>query len=187
MQGTHSKWSRSTGAEKKNGRCAHFLFVVMAGMVDLTRLIEQAVVGLGYELVDFETSPRARLLRVFIDRPVGTAAGGSSVTVEDCATVSNHLTRLLQVENVDYDRLEVSSPGLDRVLKKPADFVRFTGLEAQIKLRVAVASGVSGAPQRNFSGTILGVSGDCLRLAVEGSEHCFAFENIEKARLVPKF
>lgn len=158
-------------------------------MVDLTRLIELAVVGLGYELVDFETSPRARLLRVFIDRPAGTGVGGgSSVTVEDCATVSNHLTHLLQVENVDYDRLEVSSPGLDRAMKKPADFVRFAGQEVQIKLRVAAATGAAGAPlQRNFSGTILGISGDCLRLAVDGEERCFAFENIEKARLVPKF
>ncbi|MFN4149180.1 MAG: ribosome maturation factor RimP [Rhodocyclaceae bacterium] len=158
-------------------------------MVDLARLIEQAVVGLGYEFVDFETSPRARLLRVFIDRPVDDAGSPrSGVTVEDCATVSNHLTRLFQVENVDYDRLEVSSPGLDRPLKKPADFVRFTGQEVQIKLRVAAAAedSAAGPLQRNFSGTILGFSEDQLRLAVEGGERRFAFENIEKARLVPK-
>ncbi|MFN3883388.1 MAG: ribosome maturation factor RimP [Rhodocyclaceae bacterium] len=160
-------------------------------MVDLARLIEQAVVGLGYEFVDFETSPRARLLRVFIDRPLDDASGPrSGVTVEDCATVSNHLTRLFQVENVDYDRLEVSSPGLDRSLKKPADFARFAGQEVQIKLRVAAAAengnGAAGPLQRNFSGTILGCSEDRLRLAVEGGERSFAFENIEKARLVPK-
>lgn len=159
-------------------------------MADLAGLIEQAVVGLGYELVDFETSPRARLLRVFIDRPVNDASGPKSgVTVEDCATVSNHLTRLFQVENVDYDRLEVSSPGLDRPLKKPADFARFTGHEVQVKLRVAAAgqAGTSGPLQRNFSGTILGCSEDQLRLAIAGGERSFAFENIEKARLVPKF
>ncbi|NWG30989.1 MAG: ribosome maturation factor RimP [Rhodocyclaceae bacterium] len=159
-------------------------------MADLAGLIEQAVVGLGYELVDFETSPRARLLRVFIDRPVNDAGGPrSGVTVEDCAAVSNHLTRLFEVENVDYDRLEVSSPGLDRPLKKPADFVRFTGQEVQIKLRVAAAGekGAAGPLQRNFSGTILGCSEDQLRLAVEGGERAFALENIEKARLVPKF
>ncbi|MFN6961517.1 MAG: ribosome maturation factor RimP [Rhodocyclaceae bacterium] len=162
-------------------------------MADLVGLIEQAVVGLGYELVDFETSPRARLLRVFIDRPVNNDAGSprSGVTVEDCATVSNHLTRLFQVENVDYDRLEVSSPGLDRPLKKPADFARFVGQEVQIKLRIAAAAengnGAAGSLQRNFSGTILGCSEDRLRLAVEGGERVFALENIEKARLVAKF
>jgi ribosome maturation factor RimP len=57
------------------------------------------------------------------------------VTVEDCARVSNHLTHLFTVENVDYDRLEVSSPGLDRPLKKLADFARFAGEEAQLTCR----------------------------------------------------
>ena len=159
-------------------------------MADLARLIEQAVVGLGYELVDFETSPRARLLRVYIDRPGGpTPSAGSRVTVDDCAAVSDHLTRLFEVENVDYDRLEVSSPGLDRALKKPADFARFAGQDVQIKLRIAAAgaAGATGALQRNFSGTILGVGEDGLHLAVGGEERTFAFENIEKARLVPKF
>ncbi|WP_126445569.1 ribosome maturation factor RimP [Sulfuricystis multivorans] len=159
-------------------------------MADLAGLVEQAVVGLGYELVDFETSPRARLLRVFIDRPAGDPGSPmSGVTVDDCATVSNHLTRLFEVENVDYDRLEVSSPGLDRLLKKPADFARFVGQEVQVKLRVAAAgaAGAAGPLQRNFSGTILGVGQHGLRLAVAGGEREFAFDNIEKARLVPKF
>ncbi|MFZ5508705.1 MAG: ribosome maturation factor RimP [Pseudomonadota bacterium] len=142
--------------------------------MELERLIEQAVVGLGYELVDFETSPRGRLLRVFIDRPRG-------VSVDDCATVSNHLTRLFAVENIDYDRLEVSSPGLDRPLKKPADFERFTGQEAQIRLRIAVNG------QRNFKGVLAGVTGGKLRLEVAGTAHVFDLAQVEKARLVPKF
>jgi|YNPNPStandDraft_1061719.scaffolds.fasta_scaffold30010_3 ribosome maturation factor RimP len=165
-------------------------YLWQGSMTDLARLIEQAVVGLGYELVDFETSPRARLLRVYIDRPGGaTLSAGSSVTVDDCAAVSNHLTRLFEVENVDYDRLEVSSPGLDRALKKPADFARFTGQDVQIKLRIALpgAPGATGALQRNFSGTILGVGEGAVRLLVDGAERAFPFENIEKARLVPKF
>lgn len=155
-------------------------------MADLAGLIEQAVTGLGYELVDFETSPRARLLRVFIDRlpqPAGagaaTEAGG--VTVEDCAAVSHQLTRLFTVENIDYDRLEVSSPGMDRPLKKPADFERFVGHEVQMKLRIPEGT------QRNFSGVILGLVEGRLRLQSDAVEREFALENIEKARLVPKF
>ena len=83
---------------------------------------------MGFELVDWELSPRAGLVRVFIDKPEG-------VDVEDCARVSNHLTHLFTVENIDYDRLEVSSPGLDRPLKKLADYARFAGEEAQLTLR----------------------------------------------------
>lgn len=142
--------------------------------MELESVIERAVSGLGYELVDFESSPRGRLLRVFIDRPQG-------VSVDDCATVSNHLTRLFNVENVDYDRLEVSSPGLDRPLKKEADFQRFTGQEAQIRLRLAVAG------QRNFTGVLRGVEEGKLSLQVGEVIQTFELAQIEKARLVPKF
>ena len=153
-------------------------------MADLAGLIEQAVVGLGYELVDFETSPRARLLRVFIDRPQADAADAgeqrNGITVEDCAAVSNHLTRLFLVENIDYDRLEVSSPGMDRPLKKLEDYKRFAGQEVQLKLRIP--EGV----QRNFSGSIQECAEGRVRIATTEGEREFAFENIEKARLVPK-
>lgn len=152
-------------------------------MADLAGLIEQAVVGMGYELVDFETSPRARLLRVFIDRPEAAAAAAvkSGVTVDDCVAVSNQLSRLFVVENIDYDRLEVSSPGMDRPLKKLADYARFAGQEVQLKLRMP--EGI----QRNFSGTIVGCSDDRVRIKTGDTEREFAFDNIEKARLVPKF
>ena len=156
--------------------------------MQIQALIEQAVTGLGYELVDFETSPRARLLRVFIDRPVGyvapvidgeSAQGG--ITVEDCAAVSHHLTRLFTVENVDYDRLEVSSPGMDRPLKKLTELDRFAGQDVQLKLRIPVGN------QRNFNGVLGGVRDGQVVLASEGVEHVFPFDNVEKARLVPKF
>lgn len=159
-------------------------------MADLAGIIEQAVVGLGYELVDFETSPRARLLRVFIDRPVTDAAATrSGVTVEDCAAVSNQLTRLFTVENIDYDRLEVSSPGMDRPLKKPEDFVRFAGQDVQLKLRIPEIcnKGASSTQQRNFSGTILACAEGRVRIGTTEGEREFAFDNIDKARLVPKF
>lgn len=142
--------------------------------MELLKVVEQAVAGLGYELVDFETSPRARLLRVFIDAPNGVA-------IEDCTRVSNHLTRLFAVENIDYDRLEVSSPGLDRPLKKEADFVRFAGQEAQVRLRLAVNG------QRNFTGVLSGAEGGRLKLVCDGATHEFELDQVDKARLVPHY
>lgn len=160
-------------------------------MANLQALIEQAVTGLGYELVDFETSPRARLLRVFIDRLPAVAVAEndgattdavvSGITVEDCAAVSHQLTRVFTVENIDYDRLEISSPGMDRPLKKSDDYVRFVGHELQMKLRIPEGT------QRNFSGVILGLAEDRVRVKVGEAEREFALTNIEKARLVPKF
>ena len=145
--------------------------------MQVAELIEQAVSGLGYELVDFETSPRGRLFRVFVDVP----AHDRGVTIEDCTAVSNHLSRLFLVENVDYDRLEVSSPGVDRPLKKPADFLRFAGQEVSLRLRLPVNN------QRNFVGTLMGLDGEKLRLQVEGVQMSFELSQLEKARLVPKF
>lgn len=95
-----------------------------------TQAIETAVTGLGLELVEVEHLPRG-LLRVTIDH-----ADGSAVTVEDCERVTRQLQYVLEVEAVDYGRLEVSSPGLDRPLRKPEDFARFAGLEIDIVLRV---------------------------------------------------
>ncbi|AOF81901.1 hypothetical protein BSY238_3570 [Methyloversatilis sp. RAC08] len=142
--------------------------------MNVAELIEQAVSGLGYELVDVETSPRGRLLRIFIDAEQG-------ITVDDCVAVSNHLTRLFTVENVDYDRLEVSSPGLDRPLKKAADFIRFTGQEAQLRLRIPLNN------QRSFSGRLAGVSDGRLTMEIKGVAHEFELSQIERARLVPDF
>lgn len=153
--------------------------------MQLLDLIETTVAGLGYELVEFETSPRARLLRVFIDRPESAQTDKSGISVQDCAAVSNQLSRVFMVENVDYDRLEVSSPGLDRPLVKPADYRRFAGQEVQLKLRVPLGN------QRNFSGVLEGLQEEggvemvCLR--VNETLQQFALENIDRARLVPKF
>jgi ribosome maturation factor RimP len=141
--------------------------------MDLHDLLESTVAGLGYELVDVERSPHGRLIRVFIDKPDG-------VTVDDCVAVSNHLSRLLAVENVDYGRLEISSPGLDRPLKKTSDFIRFAGESAKLKLRVALQG------QRNFVGVLRGVQGGVLKLEVDGKVLDLELDNLEKARLVPK-
>lgn len=141
--------------------------------MDLHDLLESTVIGLGYELVDVERSPHGRLLRVFIDKPGG-------VSVDDCVAVSNHLSRLLAVENIDYGRLEISSPGLDRPLKKTSDFIRFAGESARLKLRVALQG------QRNFAGILRGVDDGVVKLEVDGKMLDLELDNLERARLVPK-
>jgi ribosome maturation factor RimP len=145
--------------------------------MDFTELIEKTVAGLGFELVDVERSPRGRVLRIFIDKP--DKAGG--VDVEDCAAVSHQLSRVLSVENVDYDRLEISSPGLDRVLKKPADFARFAGSRIDLRLRLAVDG------RRNFNGVLHGLRDGKVCLTVDTGEIEVDFDGIDKARLVPEF
>ena len=140
--------------------------------MDLTALLEKTVGGLGYELVDLELANGGRLMRLFIDK-----AGG--VNVEDCAVVSNHLTRLLVVESVDYDRLEVSSPGLDRPLKRPQDFARFVGERAQVKVRLPLNG------RRRFVGKLQNVGEVGIELEVDGELVSIGFSDIDKARLVP--
>jgi len=135
-------------------------------------LLEKTVGGLGYELVDLELANGGRLVRLFIDK-----AGG--VNVEDCAVVSNHLTRLLVVESVDYDRLEVSSPGLDRPLKRPQDFARFVGERAQVKVRLPLNG------RRRFVGKLQNVGEVGIELDVDGELVSIGFSDIDKARLVP--
>jgi ribosome maturation factor RimP len=97
--------------------------------VQLFDLIATTVGGLGYELVDIERAERG-ILRVYIDFPAAAADEKGPISVEDCATVSHQLSHVFTVENVDYERLEVSSPGLDRPVRTLADFERFAGTNA---------------------------------------------------------
>ena len=141
--------------------------------MDVARLVETTVVGLGYELVDFELSGRG-LMRVLLDKPAG-------ISVEDCERVSRQLTRLFAVENVDFGRLEISSPGLDRPIKKEADFIRFRGAKAQLKLRMPQEG------RKNFVGLLGEIHDGVLQLDVEGKQVLIALSNLDKARLVPEF
>ena len=141
--------------------------------MDVARLVETTVAGLGYELVDLEMPGRG-LMRVLLDKPEG-------ITVEDCERVSHQLTRLFTVENVDFGRLEVSSPGLDRPIKKEADFVRFRGEKAQLKLRMPLEG------RKNFIGILGDVQGGVLQLDVDGKQVLIELSNLDKARLVPAF
>ncbi len=149
--------------------------------MDLSVLLETTLAGLGYELVDIERSGKGKLLRVFIDKPAGAGGGDKpgGINVDDCAAVSHHLSRVLPVEGVDYDRLEISSPGLDRPLKKERDFVRFAGQKARVKLRVPVDG------QRNFVGVLRESGAGKVQIEVEGRLLSVELSNLDKARLVP--
>lgn len=163
-----------------DGPRAHFLFA-KRNLSSLERIVEESLAGLGYELVHLERGPRG-LLRVFMDRPGGIDAGNAEgrVTLEDCERASNQLSRVLTVEGIPYERLEISSPGLDRVLKKPADFRRFAGQEATVSLRAPVNG------RRRFVGILRGADDQQLSLEVEGTLHDFRLDEVERARLVPK-
>ncbi len=139
----------------------------------MTKLVGTTLTGLGYELVDVESAGRG-LMRILMDKPAG-------ITVEDCEIVSNQLTRLFLVEGVSFDRLEVSSPGLDRPLKKEADFVRFSGQKAQIKLRMPLSG------RKNFVGILGAIENGILQFDVDGKQVAIELSNIDKARLVPVF
>ncbi|MYN01519.1 ribosome maturation factor RimP [Pseudoduganella sp. DS3] len=154
--------------------------------MQLPELIEKTVAGLGYDLVDFERAERG-LLRVYIDFTAEEADEKGPITVEDCATVSHQLSHVLTVENVPYERLEISSPGLDRPLRKFSDFVRFAGCEAIVKLRMAIPG---TANRKSYEGVLTVPEGDQLGIEFEGKEGPavlnFTLADIDKARLVPQ-
>src|SRR5690606_35739326 len=114
-------------------------------MADILTVAQQALLGFDVELVDVERAPLG-LLRVVIDRPEG-------VRIEDCEQVSRQLSHVFEVENIDYKRLEVSSPGVDRPLRRLADYVRFAGQRIELRLHEPVES------RKTFTG-ILRASAD---------------------------
>lgn len=149
-------------------------------------LITKTVAGLGYELVDVERGERG-ILRVYIDFPADVADEKGPITVEDCATVSHQLSHVLTVENVDYERLEISSPGLDRPVRTLADFARFAGHECTVKLRVATPG---AGNRKTYTGILRGVEGETVGLEFDGKDGPavleFTLAELDKARLVPK-
>ena len=140
---------------------------------DIENFIEKMVKQLGYELVDLEIINHGQLLRVFIDKP-------NPVNIDDCVLVSNQLNHALSVEEeFNYDRLEVSSPGVDRVLKKLEDFDRFNGEKVTIKTISAIVD------RKNFSGILRGIRGNNILLEFEESIVEIDHDNLDRARLDP--
>ncbi|MDH4022712.1 MAG: ribosome maturation factor RimP [Gammaproteobacteria bacterium] len=163
---------------------------------EMVALLEPAVEALGYELVDLELnfSGRRGVLRLFIDhsgaadRPAGpgtdtAATPAAGIRVEDCEAVSRQVSAVLDVEDPirrDYD-LEVSSPGLDRKLVKPAHFDRFAGQAVQGRLRKTVDG------RRRFKGTLVGRNGMTVTIRVDETDLTVPLEDLEVIRLVPEY
>jgi ribosome maturation factor RimP len=147
----------------------------------LTALVDPVVGGQGYELVDLEWKNESGwVLRVFIDRQGG-------VSLDDCAKVSHQLSAVLDVADAigPAYSLEVSSPGLDRPLKKEADFARFVGKNAKIRTREPIADGAAG--RRNFAGKLLEVHDGVVRIDVGDRAFDVPVAAVEKAHLVYDF
>ena len=146
--------------------------------------LASTVEGLGYEVVDVERLPRG-LVRVSIDRVPGrTYPTGESefVTVDDCETVTRQLQYVLEVENFSYERLEVSSPGLDRPLRKPADWQRFVGSEVEVTFKMPFQG------RKKFKGVLVQAEPAPRLIVTEGKTEQaldFQLEEVREARLVP--
>lgn len=143
----------------------------------MVKLLEPAIERLGYELVDIELKLGGRdgMLRVYLDKADG-------VDIEDCETVSHQVSAILDVEDPlsGHYTLEVSSPGLDRTLTKPAHFERFMGEDVRVKLRFPLEG------RRNFKGALKSADEKQIEIEVDGQSHSLPLTTIESARLVPQ-
>lgn len=174
-------------------------------------LIEQTVTAMGYEVVDIEFAAGG-IVRVFIDFPwAGTGADAGSppveksIALEDCERVSHQLGHTLLVEEMDYERLEVSSPGIDRPLKTESHFRRFAGEEVMVELRALFEgrkrfTGVLTIEADNRFGLELTAQPAASRRAQKrsaarkadnndvwaGRKLVFSLDEVDRARLVPK-
>jgi len=147
---------------------------------ELARLLEPTVEQLGYELADLElrVAGREGVIRVFIDKPEGS---GESVGLADCETVSRQVSAVLDVEDPlpGHYVLEVSSPGLDRKLTKPAHFRRYVGDDIRVQLRVPLEG------RRKFRGRLTAASEETIEVDVDGQSYELPIATIDTARLVP--
>jgi ribosome maturation factor RimP len=149
-------------------------------MADLWQVVDTATRDLGFELIDLERTPGG-VLRVFMD----TLDHARVVSIDDCELVSRQLVHQLPVEGFDFQRLEVSSPGMDRPLTRREHYLRFA--ESPVKLRLKAP--LEG--RRNFEGVLHVGDDGVLFLAYEGKggqmmQLQFDVEEVERARLVPQ-
>jgi len=146
----------------------------------LLQLLEPPIEGLGFEVVDIEFARQGRggVVRIFIDLP---QCAGRNVTVEDCASVSHEVSRVLETDDPikGHYALEVSSPGFDRILRKPAHFERFVGQRVAVEMRVPQQG------RRRFVGLLKQVAGKAVEVETDGVRFILPLERISRARLKP--
>ena len=156
----------------------------------LARRFSEVLADLGLEClgVEFTPSQGQSTLRVYLDLPEADGAERREVGIEDCEKATHQLLHVFTVEDVVYERLEVSSPGLDRPLKKFSDFVRFVDCEAVVKLRVPLP-GTSN--RKTYEGVLRAPEGEELVLEFEANDGSaavlnFTLADVDKAHLVPQ-
>lgn len=155
--------------------------------VEIAALLTPTIESLGVELlgVEYLSSPGSATLRLYIDVPASRAQGPDgeplSVTIEECEAVSREVSAQLDVEDPisSHYTLEVSSPGLDRPMFTLGHYQRFVGETAKVTLRLPQDG------RRRLQGVIERVEGATIIFLVDGAQFPVAFENIDKARLVP--
>lgn len=153
----------------------------------IEQLIQPILDDLGFELVDieFQREQRGWTLRVYLDKEAG-------ITLDDCTEASREISTLLDVEDVIESayQLEVSSPGIERPLKKLADFDRFAGSPVKIKTARPLDPDQSGKVRRTFRGVLQQVAGSRVVVMPQGQQQApyeIDFELIEKANLLYEF
>jgi ribosome maturation factor RimP len=150
---------------------------------DLWTLAEPYVRDAGFDLIEvqFGREQRGAVLRLFIDRPPNPTVNPTVIGVDDCERVSRDVSAALDVADAISSayQLEVSSPGLDRPLRRERDFARFVGESARVRLEV----GVEG--RRNFSGTIRGAKDGRVEIASDGRSYELPIDDIVRANLIP--
>ena len=181
LSGNHGNGKASS---KASSGAQRELAVAAGPRLGWREAIAATVTGLGFELVDVERAQRG-LLRVFIDRIPGRSYSlpGEFITVDDCEQVTRQLQYALEVEGLDYARLEVSSPGLDRPLHTEADFQRFAGQAVQVTLKAPFQG------RKKWEGVLTHAEGQAWSLVFkEGKTEQvfgFKFDEVREARLVP--
>ena len=163
----------------------------------LMRLLEPPIEALGFELIELEFARAGRggTLSIYIDRPGARADGDDwtpgdedrvpsqgGISVDDCAAVSHAISQILDAEDPikGHYTLEVSSPGLDRVLRKRAHFERFVGKRVAVELKLPIEG------RRRFAGTLKSVLDGAIVVEVDGRAHELPLDRIQKARLRPE-
>ena len=154
--------------------------------VALQQTVEETVTGLGYDLVEIQRSAGG-LLRITIDHPWSAESPELFVNVEDCERVTRQLQFALEVDGSDYQRLEVSSPGIDRVLRHAQDFERFAGSIVDLTLKApmgAAAAGQVSANRKKFRGKLeRGANGSGWQIAWRDEPQAKPGQKISKKRM----